>query len=69
MMIKIDEVSDGVFQVVFTEEDLGTLDAAATTVDVSRNDVLQTWLMFVIVIYDNVLVKGRNRDELERKDG
>ncbi len=67
-MIRVDEVSDGVFQVAFTGIDLRLINRAARRVHVSRDDALQALLMFVVGVYSKAMILERSQDELERQD-
>ena len=64
-MISVDEVNDGVFQVVFTDADLQTLSHAATRVVKSRDHVIRGLLMFVVGVYFKAMVLERSQDGLD----
>ena len=64
-MIQVDEVSDGVFQVVFTDEHLQTLSVVAARKVQGRDYALCGLLTFVVDIYDKVEILERNRDGLD----
>lgn len=67
-MIKVDEVSDGVFQVVFTCDDLQVVSFVAARTVSSRDCVLRGWLAFVLNVFYKVDQTERNQDGLVGKD-
>lgn len=67
-MIRVDEVSDGVFRVGFTGIDLRTLNLASHIAHVSCDEVLQTLLGFLLDSYIEGFLPERIQDELEGKD-
>ncbi|KKL07214.1 hypothetical protein LCGC14_2588250 [marine sediment metagenome] len=68
-MIKVDEVNDGVFQVVFTDEELQMLSLASARILDSRDCVLQGWLAFVVSVWNKVEYLERSQDGLEGQNG
>ena len=67
-MIRVDEVSDGVFQVVFTGIDLRAVNCIAIRSHMSREAIVQGLLLFTILLYDKVDFSERSQDELDGKN-
>ena len=53
-MIQVDEVSDGVFQVVFTGIDLRMISRAAARIASGREQILRSWITFVVGVWNKV---------------
>jgi len=67
-MIQVDEIKDGVFQVVFTGIDLRMMKRTSIRAHVSREAVVKGLLLFCILLYDKVKFVERSQDELDGKD-
>lgn len=67
-MIKVDEVNDGVFQVVFTGIDLRLVSSAARRGNISRDAAMQGLLTFVVGVYGRAILSERSTNELEGKN-
>ncbi len=67
-MIKVDEVSDGVFQVVFTGIDLRSLCKAARNINRSQDETLSGLIAIVVSCYEKCTFLERSQDELDRQD-
>ena len=64
-MIKVDEVSDGVFQVAFTGIDLRSISHAAGRIVTGRDQVLHGWITFVVNVWEKVDFLEGSQDGLD----
>ena len=64
-MIRVDEVSDGVFQVVFTGIDLREVNRISIRSHISREVIVKGLLSFIIPLYHKVDFLERSHDELD----
>ncbi len=67
-MIKVDSIDAGLFQVIFTDDDLDRLVDVCLVKNVSPDDLLRGLLMFAFEVYGVALFSERSPDELARED-
>jgi len=67
-MIQVDEVNEGVFQVVFTGVDLRTISLAMKRMLIPTDKVLHGLLVFSVGVYSKALYSERSQDGLDGKN-
>lgn len=64
-MVRVDEVSDGVFQVAVSGIDLRSVDRMLRKINVSRDEVIRGLLIVCLWCTDKECLDERNQDELD----